>query len=270
MATTSNAIAVNKSDIPNLTWDRKLGDLLTNNYIYISHLGEGYQYWRLPTEPDSITDQMPSAFSQTTALGRSAPVFTYTGSGPRDVQITLNLHRDIMDDINMANITPWFVQQITYKTGEQQNTNVGVTDENGEWKAGIPLNEPQSGSTSTETKTATVMFPGFVQDESEDYTDSLIRALQAIALPHYSDTNNVVEPPIVAVRFGDEIFIRGVVASGVTVTYEKPILNNNRYAKVTVVFTISEIDPYDAQTVFKNGSFRGVVATMKSGMGLNG
>jgi hypothetical protein len=186
--------------------------LLTNNYIYISHMEEGYKYWRLPTEPDSITDQMGSTFTQTTALGRSAPIFTYTGSGPRSIQVTFNLHRDLMDDINLENLSPQLA-------------------------------------------------------EGEDYVDSLIKALQAIALPKYTAVNNVVEPPIVAIRFGNEIFIRGIVDSGVTVTYEKPILNNDRYARVTVAFTVSEIDPYDAPTVFKNGSFRGVVSTMKKGMG---
>lgn len=218
----------------------RLGDLLNNNYIYISHLGEGYQYWRLPTEPDSITDQMPSTFTQTTALGRSAPVFTYSSSGPRSIQVTLNLHRDMMDDINILNVTPWFTRQFI---AEDANGN---------------------------TKTVTAAMPAFRKEEGEDYVDSLIRALQSIALPHYSDANNTIEPPIVAVRFGDEIFIRGIVDSGVNVTYEKPILSNNKYAQVTVAFTVYEIDPYDAQTIFRNGSFRGVVATMKDGMGLNG
>jgi hypothetical protein len=188
--------------------------LLTNNYIYISHMEEGYQYWRIPTEPDTISDQMPSTFQQTTALGRSAPIFTYSGSGPRTVQVTFDLHRDLMDDVNMDNISPKF-------------------------------------------------------REGEDYIDSLVRALQSISLPKYTEKNNIVEPPIVAVRFGDEVFIRGVVDSGVNVSYGKPILTNNRYAKVTVSFDIKEIDPYDAQTIFKNGSFRGLVATMRTGMGFD-
>jgi hypothetical protein len=260
-ATTGNAL---------LNTSRKLNDLLTNNYIYISHLGEGYQYWRLPTEPDSITDQFPSTFTQTTALGRSAPVFTYTGSGPRSIQITLNLHRDMMDDINIANITPRFVQKLTVANDDETTAPSSMLDDTGVVKAGKPKVESQSGGEESRFKTTWVLFPGFTQDESSDYTDALIRALQAAALPHYSDYNNTVEPPIVAVRFGDEIFIRGVIDSGVNVTYEKPILTNNKYARVSISFTVSEIDPYDAQTVFKNGSFRGVVATMKNGMGLNG
>lgn len=196
----------------NTNLPKNLGQLLTNNYIYISHMDDDYKYWRLPTEPDSVSDSMTSTFNQTSALGRSAPIFTYSGSGPRSVTITLNLHRDMMADINMGNVSPTFL-------------------------------------------------------EGEDYIDSLVRALQSISLPKYTTQNNVVEPPIVAVRFGNEIFIRGVVDTAIAITYTKPILNNDKYARVDISFSISEIDPYDAPTVFKNGSFRGLVATMKEGMG---
>jgi hypothetical protein len=105
--------------------------------------------------------------------------------------------------------------------------------------------------------------------DGEDYIDALIKALQSISLPKYTAANNVVEPPIVAVRFGNEIFVRGIVNSSIGVTYSKPILSNDKYAQVQVSFTISEIDPYDAPTVFKNGSFRGLVATMRKGMGFS-
>lgn len=186
--------------------------LLTNNYIYISHLDEGFRYWRLPSDPDAITDTMSSTYAQTNALGRSAPVFTYTNSGPRSVQINLVLHRDAMDDVNMDNFSTSF-------------------------------------------------------KDGEDYVDNLIRALQSISLPKYTLANNIVEPPIVALRFGNEIFIRGIVDSAIGLTYEKPILANDKYARVSLNFTVYEIDPYDAPTVFKNGSFRGLVATMKKGMG---
>lgn len=211
---------------PNLTIEKSLPSLLTNNYIYISHMDEGYKYWRLPTDPDTINDSYPSSFSPTSALGRSAPVYTYTGSGPRDVQITLQIHRDMMDDINMGNISPF---KTIVKDGKKEKD--------------------------------------YFFKEGEDYVDALIRALQAISVPKYTEENNIVEPPIVAVRFGNEIFVRGIVDTGVSVTYSKPILDNDKYAQVQLSFNIKEIDPYDAPTVFKNGSFRGLVATMRTGMG---
>ena len=194
-----------RSDTPNF---------LQDNYIYISHLDEDLQFWRLPASPDSMQDSMNSTFSTESVLGRSAPVYTYSNSGPRSVQISLKLHRDIMDDINEG-----------YSNSELQGTG-------------------------------------------EDYVDNLIRALQAIALPKYNLNNKHVEPPLVAVRIENQLFIKGIVNGGVTVTYQKPILYNGKYAIVSINFTIAEVDPYDATTVYKNGSFRGVVRTLKKGMNL--
>ena len=186
---------------------------LPDNYIYISHLEEGHQYWILPSYPDSIQDSMESTFTQTNALSRSAPVWTYNYSGPRTVQITLNLHRDMMDDVN--------------KNASNVNLEIG-----------------------------------------EDYIDNLIKALQSISVPEYNFKNKAVEVPLVAVRLGNEIFIKGIVTGTISVTYSKPILMNNKYAFVDVAFTISEVDPYNASTIFKNGSFRGLTRTMKKGMGM--
>ena len=154
---------------------------------------------------------MRSSFQSTTALGRTAPVYTFSNSGPRTVQIELPLHRDLMDDVNIG----------------VSNSKLG---------------------------------------EGEDYVDNLLKALQAIALPRYNLQNKAIEPPLVAVRLGREVFIKGVVTSGINVTFGKPILVNEKYATIKISFTISEVDPYDSTTVFQNGSFRGLVATMREGM----
>lgn len=187
--------------------------MLLDNYLYISHLDEGYKFWVLPACPDSIQDSMQSQFTPTNALGRSAPVYTYSNSGPRSIAISLTFHRDIMDDVNIG----------------VSNSKLGT---------------------------------------GEDYVDNLIRAIQSIAVPKYNISNKAVEPPLVAVRFVDQIFIKGVVNSDISIAYNKPILSNNKYANVTIGFTITEVTPYDATTIFKNGSFRGVVKTLKSGMNI--
>lgn len=188
-------------------------DMILDNYLYISHLDEDIQYWFLPSCPDSINDSMQSTFNSTNALGRSAPVFTFSNAGPRTVQVDLKLHRDFMDDINLG----------------RSNVKLGV---------------------------------------GEDYVENLVHAIQAIAVPRYNLTNKAVEPPLVAVRFANQIFIKGVVTGSVGVTYNKPILANNKYAELTVSFTVSEVDPYDASSIYKNGSFRGVVRTLKHGMNI--
>jgi len=156
---------------------------------------------------------MQSSFQQTNALGRTAPVYTFNNAGPRTVQISIPLHRDIMDDIN---------------TGIS-NSKLG---------------------------------------EGEDYVDNLLKALQAIALPKYNVKNKLVEPPLLALRLGNEIFIKGVLSSDIGLDFSKPILSNGKYAQVNLSLSISEVDPYDSTTVFKNGGFRGVVQSLKKGMNI--
>jgi hypothetical protein len=190
-----------------------LGALLPDNYLYISHLDEEFQFWQLPCTPETISDSMASTFNETSALGRSAPVFTYSKSGPRTVQISLKFHRDMMDALNAG------TSNVALKLGE-------------------------------------------------DYVDSLIKALQSIAVPRYNLSNKAVEPPLVALRLSQEVFIKGVVTSAIGLEYALPILSNGKYAQVSLSFTVSEVDPYDATTVFQNGSFRGVVKTLKTGMNI--
>lgn len=201
-------IAVKKGDV-------RQTSILLDNYLYISHLGKDLTYWRLPDCPEEIDDSMQSTFAATNALGRSAPVMTYSNSGPRSVTVTLNLHRDLMDDIN----------------------------------------EGYSNSK--------------LQGIGEGYVENLLHAIQAIALPKYNLNNKAVEPPLIAIRFVDQIFIKGVVNGQVSVKYKKPILSNNRYAQISISFTVSEVDPYDATTVYQNGSFRGVVRTLRKGMNIS-
>lgn len=185
-------------------------NILPDCYIYISHLDlpEEAKYWQLPGYPDEVSDQMESSFQANTALGRSAPVYTFSSSGPRTVNFTLRFHRDMF---------------------EEMPSNVTLKD-------------------------------------GEDKADSFIHALQAIAVPKYNLSNKAIEPPLVAIRLGKEIFIKGVVTSGIGITYGKPILVNEKYATMQVTFTVAEVDPYDATTVFKNGSFRGMTATLRKNM----
>jgi hypothetical protein len=105
----------------------------------------------------------------------------------------------------------------------------------------------------------------------EDYIDNLIKALQAIAIPKYNLSNKAVEPPLVALRLSNEVFIKGIVNGSIGLEYKLPLIptaTGSKYAQVTLSLTITEVDPYDASTVFKNGSFRGMVKTLKKGMNI--
>lgn len=97
----------------------------------------------------------------------------------------------------------------------------------------------------------------------DDYVDTLISKLQAIALPEYNYADKMVNPPMVAVRFGNEFFIKGVVNNGISITNQLPLLQNGKYAKVGISFTVMEVDPYDAETVINQGSLRGLSRTLE-------
>jgi len=109
--------------------------------------------------------------------------------------------------------------------------------------------------------------PNVVDFSKDDYIDTLVKYLQSIALPsykNYAGGSRSVIPPMVAVRFGNEVFIKGVVTSDISVTYNKPIMADGKYAQVDISFSISEVDPYDAEYVAgkydngEGGSFRGL------------
>ena len=187
-----------------------------NSYIYLYHLDK---FVVLPDYPESITDSLQSRFTETNALARTAPVFSYSYSGPRTIStVSLQLHRDMMETLNR----------------DISNLKNNVVDLSG-----------------------------------DDYVDVLIKYLQAASLPkynEYSSGSKTVIPPMVAVRFGNDIFIKGVINSAIQITYKKPILYNDKYAVVDVGFSIAEVDPYDADTILQTGSFRGISRAFKDGI----
>lgn len=101
---------------------------------------------------------------------------------------------------------------------------------------------------------------GVIVNVDDDYVDLLIKKLQAVALPRYDSTSKLVDPPRVAVRFGNEIFVKGVVTGGISLSYELPLLANNKYAQVSITFNVSETQGYDAKSIGEVGSFRGLTS----------
>lgn len=174
---------------------------MIDNYIYLYHVG---QFIVLPLYADGISDSQTVTYSSNIPLSRSAPIYSYTNSGPRTVGVSFDLHRDLM-------------YQINYEV-----SNVP-----------IDLSMP----------------------ENDDYVDILIKYLQASVVPSYSDAIKMVNPPIIALRMGD-IFIKGVITGGINLSYKLPVLRTDKYAVIDVSFSISEINPYDAELVMKTGSYR--------------
>ena len=96
----------------------------------------------------------------------------------------------------------------------------------------------------------------------DDYVDIMIREIQAICLPSYNTPEKMVNPPMIAVRLGNDIFIKGIVHS-VGVTYNYPILRNGKYAIVNIAFDVTEVDPWDAEKVMQTGSYRGLSTSLE-------
>lgn len=181
---------------------------MIDNYIYLYHTKT---LIAIPTFPETIADNIATTFTPSTPLARSAPIYSFTSAGPRSFQVSLALHRDLMNEINVS-------------TSMLKIDNL----------------------------------------DDEDYVDRLINELHGIALPRYGESEKMVDPPVVAVRFGNDIFCKGIVDGGITVTYSGPILRTNKYAQVGIDFNIKEIDPYDASTVMMAGGFRGLNAEVES------
>ena len=76
----------------------------------------------------------------------------------------------------------------------------------------------------------------------------------------------MVNPPIVAMRLGRDIFIKGVVEGSVGLTYKFPILENGKYALISLNFAVAEVDPYDAWDAANYGSYRGLDRTLEQRM----
>lgn len=75
----------------------------TENLIYFHHIDniDGHApYIIIPVDPDSIQDTMSASFASNMPLSRSAPIYSYQNSGPRSIQLTFTLHRDLCREYN--------------------------------------------------------------------------------------------------------------------------------------------------------------------------
>lgn len=177
------------------------------NYIYAYHLN---QFLVLPMFPEDIRDDLQAQWSSTTPLARSAPIQSYSSSGPRTVNFSFTLHRDFMNQVNY----------------EKSN---------------------------------------MILPKNDDYLDTVINCIQALSVPTYTDASKMVNPPLVAVRIGDQMFCKGVMQSA-NITYKLPVIqtkSGSKYAVVDLSFAVVEVDAYDATYIAKHGSFRGLSSSLE-------
>ena len=67
------------------------------NYIYFHHTNLGIV---IPVDPDTISDSTTANFQSSTPLSRSAPIYSYSNSGPRSVSVNFTIHRDLCNEYN--------------------------------------------------------------------------------------------------------------------------------------------------------------------------
>ena len=76
----------------------------------------------------------------------------------------------------------------------------------------------------------------------------------------------MVNPPLAAIRIGDQIFCKGVIQEA-SLSYRLPIVETRggkaKYAVVDLGFTIAEIDAYTASEIARVGSFRGLSSSLE-------
>jgi len=174
---------------------------LIENYVYLVHIDK---FYILPTYPESITDTKSANFQATSPLFRTSPIQTYTGSGPRALNVVLDLHRDMMNAFNVTN--------------------------------------------------ESLRVAGMDVEIGDDYVDMLVKDLQAITLPKFSNSERMVKPPQVIIRFGNDIYIQGVV-SGLNTTLSGAIMDDNKYSEIGINFSVTEVTPFDADTIRQVGMF---------------
>lgn len=231
---------------------------LNSNDLHINNMIENYLYLYhtktliiIPSHADSVQDSISVSFSESTPINRSAPLYSYSHSGPRTVQVNFKLQRDLMKQMNLENES---LNQALARSLEAELSNTAKENYAAEIRA------IESNSKLSPAQKQLAMENAMLQaryDADFDYVDFMIKAVQAAALPSYAATEKLVNPPIVALRLGDDIFIKGVIGGNVGITYNYPILKNGKWSSVDISFSIREIEPYSAEQVIAEGSARG-------------
>lgn len=186
-------------------------------YIYLHHVNT---LIILPSFAEGNNDSIRVSFAQNKPMSRTAPIFSYVNSGPRSLQVSFDLHRDMMYELNYDNLVN--ADLIEDSVQRVYNVNTGKVD------------------------------------TYIDYVDVLAKQIQAAALPTYSLESKMVNPPLVSLKLGNDIFIKGVVSDSVGVSYGLPVLANGKYSQVRIQFQLTEVAPYEATQVMQVGSYRGI------------
>lgn len=157
-------------------------------WIYCYHLDK---FFNLPTTPNELPNTYATKFTVEEVMNRTAPKASFSGSGPRTLNINLSIHSQL-----------------------------------------FALDNPESPS----------------------ITKDLIKALIACSYPGFNFETSEIVPPMVLMKFGEAASIRGVINSGINVTFSEPWLKDGTLAMANINFTVTEIDQFSAEYISKFGA----------------
>lgn len=81
-----------------------LGDTFLKKQSYFCNLQEKPERLvYLPSPPEEISESINADWPQQQMVGRSAPITTYAGTSFKTFNFTLNLHKDLCDDLDWCN-----------------------------------------------------------------------------------------------------------------------------------------------------------------------
>lgn len=98
---------------------------------------------------------------------------------------------------------------------------------------------------------------------NDDYVDTMMNCIRTLAYPRFDVNSKMVDPPMCAVKIGEDVFIKGIVNGAVSISYGLPILRNGKYSKISLGFSVTEVEPYDADRVMLAGGYRGLDTSLE-------
>lgn len=84
---------------------------MISSFIYLYHTGE---LFNIPVTPDNLANTYQTKFSLEEIMNRTAPKASYSGSGPRTLQVNLNIHSQLyaLDNPDKPSLTKDLVKAL--------------------------------------------------------------------------------------------------------------------------------------------------------------
>ena len=100
--------------------------MIPSCWIYLYHLD---RIFNIPVTPESIPNSYQSKFSIESIMNRTAPKVTYSGSGPRNVNVDLSIHTQLyaLDNPDYPNIDKDLVKALiscAYPSFDNANSEI--------------------------------------------------------------------------------------------------------------------------------------------------